>query len=384
MRRDLRKDGAIMNMHTITMKSHLSKREYDKMSDFLLDVNTRDYGKAYPKNNSILFHHAGGGFQLKLYHGKDAAGYPHYLIYLTLNPYNLLNEMSRINTFVLNEEQIESFCDALNDVLSIFPEGLNDASRYIFDRIDLCTDIRLSPSLMEKYLIFANGAYQPPGVEKNLEISFSGKKALPCKYRVELESKGYKVIAYNKEHQLKAQNICDYDSEDATGILRFELALKFSTLQCLALKWTDGTGVISHKDFLSNLLGCSEELFENAFSKMFFMGTYHTLSYAKEIINGSSYKKSTKEIMISLMKLTAEHRSIQVALRGLKKEYPQMNQRKLLRLFEKFNELKLNPYPIPVRWEMKEMTSIPVLLRMEWDGNFNKEGSDFDGNVHIV
>lgn len=363
-----------MNMHTITMKSHIKESEYDQMTDFLFDVKTRDYGIAFSKGKNILFYHARGGFKLKLYRGKDSKGYFHYMIYLTLNPYNMMNEISRINTFELNQAQIESFCDALDDVLSIFPEGLNDASRYVFDRIDLSADIRVSPFLMEKYLIFANGAYQPPVVTKKLQKSITGKKTLPCKHRVELERKAYKVIAYNKEHQLKAQNIFDYDSEYANGILRFELALKTSMLQCLVLKWTDGTGVISHKDFLSNLLGYSEDLFVKAFSKMFFPGTYCKQSHAEEIINESVYKKSTKEKMIALMKLTAEHRSIQVALSGLKEEYPQMNQRKLLRLFEKFNELNLNPYPIPVRWEMKEMPSIPALLRMEWEGKFNKEG----------
>lgn len=77
------------------------------------------------------------------------------------------------------------------------------------------------------------------------------------------------------------------------------------------------------------------------------------------------------------MKLTAEHRSIQAAMNDLKVKYPQLNCRKVLRLFEKFNELNLNPYPIPVRWEMNEMPSIPALLRLEWEGLFDKGGNSF-------
>ena len=366
-----------MHIHTATMKRHLTRTEYNTMEDFLFNVKTNDYGTVYPKNNSVLFHHHQGGFHLKLYRGKDANGYYHYMIYLTLNPYNMLNEKSRISTFVLNGGQIEDFLNTLNDVLSIFPEGLDEAERYDFDRIDLCTDIRMNPSLMAKYLVFANGAYQPPGVEKNLEMSITGKKALPCKYRVELESKGCKVIVYNKEHQLKAQNILDYDSECAAGILRFELALKTSMVQRLSLKWTDGTGCIRHKDFLWRLFEHSEKLFADAFSGVFFPGNYTSLSNAREIIKGSTYKNPTKEKMISLMKLTAEHRSIQAAMNDLKAKYPQLNCRKILRLFEKFNELNLNPYPIPVRWEMNEMPSIPALLRLEWEGPFDKGGNSF-------
>lgn len=373
-----------MHIHTLTMKSHLTRSEYDQMATFLFDEKTKDYGTAYPSGKSVLFHHVQGGFQLKLYRGKDTAGFPHYLIYLTLNPYNLMNEKSRIKTFELNEAQIECFCDALYDVLSIFPEGLNDAERYIFDRIDLCTDIHVSPSLMEKYLIFTNGAYQPPGVEKNLEISFTGKKALACKCRVELENKGCKVIVYNKEHQLKAQKICDYDSEYANGLLRFELALKSSSLQRFVLRWSDGTGDILHKDFLLKLFECSEKIFADAFTKMFFSGDYYKLSDARKIIDGSMYKKSTKEKMISFMKLAAGQRSIYTAARNLKTIYPKSNQRKLLRLFEKFNELNLNPYPIPARWEPKSMPSIPALLRMEWEGNFVKGEFDENENFNII
>ena len=87
-----RKEGVTMHIHTITMKSHLTRTEYDTMEDFLFNVKTNDYGTVYPKNNSVLFHHHQGGFHLKLYRGKDANGYYHYMIYLTLNPYNMLNE----------------------------------------------------------------------------------------------------------------------------------------------------------------------------------------------------------------------------------------------------------------------------------------------------
>lgn len=368
-----------MNIHTMTLTKQLSPDDTERLCSLLFDPEICKSGLTYrDKESSDLISDvfADHGIKLRIVRLRDDNGYYHDVMYLKVNLYNVISkEKSMVNTFHISKKNIEKLEKKFAKYFSIFPEGLNSIHDYYISRLDLCCDIRLEDDKRSAYLKLANGCLLPMKAEKTLWYDTTGKKNRPSNHRVEVSFPSYNVVIYDKQTQLNNCNIDDYDSCDANGILRFELALKSQGIRNLNKKLFDRYRVteISPVALISAMhrSGLDEQIFMEGFTKLFFAGDYYPLKIIRPLVYGAPMKDKTKVKILELLDLIAMHRSIDKAVGEYVAKYSDSDtpgddikqRRKAMESLKKLEIFGVNPFPLPARYQDDRLLAIPNLLK---------------------
>lgn len=373
-----------MNIHTMTLTKQLSPDDTEKVCSVLFDPKICTPGLTYRNKESsdlISDVFADHGIKLRIVQIRDENGYCHDVMYLKVNLYNVISkEKSMVRTFRISKKNIEKLEKKFAKYFSIFPEGLNSSHDYYITRLDLCCDIRLEDDKRRIYLKLANGCLLPMKAEKTLWYDSTGKKNRPSNHRVEVSFPSYNVVIYDKQTQLNNCNINGYDSDDANGILRFELALKNQGIRNLNKKLFDRYRVTEISPitliYAIHRSGLGEQLFLENFKKLFFDGNYYPLKVIRPLVFGAPMKDKTKVKILELLDLIAMHRSIDKAVGEYVSKYSDSDipgddikqRRKDVESLKKLETFGVNPFPLPARYQGDYLLSIPNLLKATLGG----------------
>lgn len=358
-----------MNIHTMTLKKQLTAHEMKEVKNYLYDTNT--HGDTYQQSGvTICNRFASQGINIKLVPNFNPDDFGINLIIVTLNLHNVIEEKSRIKTFELTHENIEklqiSFLTALGDL----PCLLNFIELYTVDRIDLCVDMKMDEKLIDQYIKFGNACYLPPHFKRNKWYDPTAKRTKKSSHRIELNSRSVNIVIYNKEKQLKCQNITDLDSKSAQNIIRSEVALNYPLLKDISTKYGNTEQENSPVFILGFLEQYGDRIFLDYFQHVFRKGQHLPLSDSIEIINQSSLKKKTKKLLIRILKTACTYGSLEKAIKLLKEEG--IKQNKINSLMKTFDELNINPITIPVRKKRKWLPNICTHIENKLTGRIDR------------
>lgn len=368
-----------MNIHTMMLTKQLTFEDAEIISSILFAPAVCKTGLTYREKETqdlvsdVFTDH---GIKLRMVKFLDDNGYYHDVMYLKINLYNLIwKEKSMINTFYVCKKNIEKLEKKFAKYFSIFPDGLNSIHDYYINRLDLCCDIRMEDAEREMYLRIANGCLLPLKSEKTLWYDETSKKNRPSNHRVEVILPSCNVVIYDKQKQLNNSNIDDYDSGNASGILRFELALTSQGIRNLNKKLFGQYRVTEISPiallYAMHRSGLGKQIFLESFKKLFFAGDYYPLKSIRPLVFGSPMKDKTKVKILELLDLTSTHRSIDRAVCDYAAKYSNsdlpddgMKQRKkAVDSLKRLEDFGVNPFPLPARYHNDHLLSIPNLLK---------------------
>lgn len=262
---------------------------------------------------------------------------------ITLNPLKLI-DANKLD--VLSNEQLPEVKEAFFRKMQEVNTSLPRLEHWTIDRIDYAINI-ITPYIKEYIKLFQRGD-KPWNFDELYSIVSKARKQPEGSFY--LMSKSVNINFYDKESERLKQN---FNIDGAKNLLRLEV-------QCKKPK----TNTIKAKNsFVSTQLGhylnpkISDELIKYYYNKTIGTGDYYKLSEAIKIVQGSHYRPRTKKRLIEVLKAVNRHRSIWKAKE--KSKYNNICFNRYLRQIRKFG---VNPVTIPMRWKVKFLNNIIVII----------------------
>lgn len=356
-----------MNVHTLELSRKITDVEWRILKNYLYTSEYIKKGSVYKENGAICCKHfSTNGIILYLSRFVDKRGYSHCCARLKVNAHNLVNEKSFVELMPLTLKNIDVFESEFSKLLSVMPQGFRVLDDYLLARVDLTMDFNLDEYCRRDLITLGNHAYVPPSWHRELFYDKVAKRKKISARGLKISSQSRAVILYDKLLQLKDAGICDLDYENATGLLRAEMALLKGFIREKQKNFEfDDEQRWSPVVFLRYLERECTEIFLTAFKKIFGTGQYLKLDAALACVNSSGHRESSKSLMRDFLFLCSKRRSVEVAVNEMKENG--MSQREIRCLLNLFDDLGVNPLTIPRRWTAESYPSIVTYLENALD-----------------
>jgi len=344
----------IMNYHTFETSYQLTSNEMNVISKILRNAG----GKFYDDKNEFVPTKVYEGIRkkgiiitLRTYCNDD---YKYYFLQYRINPRRVMEHNNYIGLF--NSKDTDIMLDKADKYLHSVNTNMPSVNYCKLNRIDFCCNIELSSQKeIYDYIKILQRGYYP---NKYSPETYYDKTAKRYKFAKETFTGTYKdilsVTYYNKYKQLKENPYCQ-NTEDAKNILRAEIQCGKKKVKHLINKF----GCTSIKTFLNNSDRIGEYVFSQYANKFYGSGDFYKLDEIYNIIDNSEFKQKSKRVMKNVVKLSANHSSLDKAFKELK-----MSRNDIKKVMNKFNKIKISPVVIPRRFKF-DMFINPLTLALE-------------------
>mgnify|MGYP004465100749 CR=1 FL=1 len=334
------------SFHTATLAAILTEREFNFIKDQLCkavgNALTKYYREPYwhGKTSYNFLVNAKYGFPLvKMIKISGMNQRTTRKILITINPHAMLHKDDYPYVYISSKEDIRRSLEILTKFF--VDVGINDwISLNILrvDRIDLSTNINLNDNAtVEQYMKLLRQGNYPYSSRRVCIYSKSQRRKIPTPNSFTVKSLRWEFSVYNKQYQLK-DNEKKYpkkEIEEAEGIIRFELRLKYPMIYTRAKRINLSTvnDILLHADLIA------EDNFPRYLNKCYGTGAFVKKTEAQKIIESSQYKAPTKEIMCAMLNCCMQKRNLHIVSEIFSKKTYET-------LLKRFNTLGISPITI--------------------------------------
>ena len=283
-------------------------------------------------------------------------------IICVIYPHQVIDPNDKVTVYTHDEQDL--FLNGINSIMDEMNLPHIQSSLWQTKRVDYTANIPCAYTRL--YLDLLN---------RSRSMAFQDRKQFDGN-SCYLQGKGITYNIYSKENQLEKKtdrqmidrNITQDDIINATDILRVEIQCKSEKVKTLQKKhgWTD-RNILHYIDpqiAIEVLKGCA---------KQFYLGDYWSADKGKgynvfsKIDQVSGIQSQTKENMKQILSLLANNRELTLdEVRQTLKESKNLTDTQWYTLIKRFNDININPVPIPTRqckeWSVRTLDSLTYLI----------------------
>ncbi|MGN1097544.1 MAG: hypothetical protein ACI4SS_01460 [Clostridia bacterium] len=256
------------------------------------------------------------------------------MLYYKINPRRVMEDNNYVGIF--DASGTDEMLDRVNELIyDKYGYELPSADSMKLHRIDFCSNVLMSgqEEVCEYLNLLKRGKIQK-GYDLKQIYSETGKRYVTTKNGLTYNgSSGIDITYYNKYMEMTSEKLPFCDAETLSKILRIEIRCGKSKIKHLRKLFNVNTV----RDFLNSSDSISGYVFSKYANIFFGSGEFHKLPKLYELIDGSGFKKKTKDAMKELAKETAVHKSLDEGIRILRKEYGKEKVNRILKNFDKIN-----------------------------------------------
>jgi hypothetical protein len=357
--------------HTVHLFKQIDGSTYSLLFE-ALELCSKNEGKKYYKpdieNSKYEFHlFKDQGIMIYLVHYKykNKNNTIHYhAIEIRMNPKRLIQENEYIKVTHFSDypdvekafkaifKEVEKVFNTLEDSWTVY-FCFDDIARYKINRIDYCVNVKSPDAYRLMELI--RRADLPKGYEIEEKYDPVSKRTKPYSNALRAKNKSVHISFYDKEYQMKQVFKGETDSESAVNIIRFEIQCKKAKVNSMRQKF-------KIKNCLYEVSNdkISKDILLYYYEKTIGFENYCTLKIAKEVIRISGYKEKKQAIMIEVLKLIAQKRSVWKA----RKEYELENV--FDQALKDIKKMGINPVTVPDGWEIEYLPNLIQEIEQEF------------------
>lgn len=343
--------------HTVYLTKRLDGNQYSLIYNAISNItkeNNKSFFKSYgDEKTSIYVSYLFKEYGLLIYlkhsvYGNNEEQFHYHAIEIRLNPKRLVFKNDYVN--VTHHNDYSSISDAFSSILkcvydkyckTVKKNGLGMYIRfhrldeYQLSRIDYCINI-IEPYL-DIYIDLISKADVPKRFTVVQYYDSVSKRSKPYPHSYCVENNSLCINFYDKRYQLSKVFKDSIDDICPDNVIRFEI-------QCKYLKVYN----LSRKNQLERTLEqlSKEELsmkqILSYYEKTIGIEDYYTINEARELIYNSKYSRDTKELMIDVLKLIAQKRSVWRA-----RASDEIDEDDFKKAIKKIKKMGINPVTIP-------------------------------------
>lgn len=339
----------------------LRQGDYDKLFNFIKTNEEKDYSLLTTDKDGNKRGHPKAYNAYKDYGVQFQAVYTGEII-CTIYPHQIIDPYDKVTVYTHGEQDL--FLNGINAIMDEMNAPHIESSLWQVKRIDYTANIPCAYTRL--YLDLLNRSRSMRHQDRK---EFDGNSCY-------LKGKGITYNIYSKENQLSKKtnrqradhNITDDDITNATDILRVEVQCKAEKVKTLQKKhgWTD-RNIMHYLDpqiATEVLKGCA---------KQFYVGDYWSADKGKgynvfsKIDQVSGIQSQTKENMKQILSLLATDRELTLdEVRQTLTESNKLTNTQWYTIIKRFNDININPVPIPTRqckeWHVRTLDSLSYLI----------------------
>ena len=354
--------------HTFESKLELSASTFFVIKNTLAELSKKNRTRFYEdKNNNetnkVYY------FELLKYRGIHITaasfivnGFIRFFLILRINPKRILNNNDFIS--VTHESETEILYIEVNKCLSSI--GIHERfENFLIERIDYCVNPRFpDENISAYYMELLKRGVLLYGFEPLLRYDDTQHRMIENENAIYARNQSIIINFYNKYPEMLARP-GKYQGylEEYRGVIRFEI-------QCLKPK-VRSMKYYNELPDMRAFRWMKEEFSEGALlfyvKKIFCKGDFVTLSEARQRIMSENFRDNTKQMMLTLLELTNEKRSLRKALDTLYNEGIQHDY--LNRILDKFDRIHVTPVTIPINWRIPRFDSPLKIVLHEIERN---------------
>ena len=294
-----------------------------------------------------------------------------YIVKLIINPRLLIDKKaSYLGIMLSDEKSLEEMEHRFTDIMrkAHLPDFLDD---WFLTRMDLCVNLQFDRKKLPLHLIqlisrgpakngFVCSQYAYPSE------THKGKSVNLEKHAVKFQNDRIALVLYDKAYQAKKENIAIPDEMITRGILRIELQCGSRRISEQAAKHN----VKSTHGKIALLSSNSREYLMKYVNKLLISGEYCQLDEMIEKIKsahgvGHKTKKRMEKFAVCMYKTQLDFNS---CINQMSREF---SSKKIRRMLECFEELKICPIPLNSGCKLSKILSIPDILELHGDDSLD-------------
>lgn len=348
-----------MSIHTFELRKSFGKGEngYLKYQEFLdraqADCQKEGYKIFYDRSNNPgykchrMLKFMGLGIQVHL-----IANHNDYYIKFIVNLQKVLVADGLVK--IINESNAQEAIEIVNWQLSSWLGDEFEINRLKLSRVDICSNIDIgsaelvSAYIRQMYRAGATKSYKVYG-KKEYGKRFDKVAGFTARFR----SGVAELSLYDKERQLEK---IGHPSDEAHGILRAE----YRILNVNTIKHKHEI-TLTNSDTLLWFINNSGDLLYEVLSKFIVDGASYKLSEVNRLICEQVNRKKMRNRMCRFSELVAQKHGMFSARRAMEQEDPNLDSRAYHKMIDKFENIGVNPVPLPAK---KDIYDLPSLF--EW------------------
>lgn len=336
-----------MSIHTFELSKSFGKGEngYLKYQEFLDRAQTDCQKEGYKCHRLLKF--MGLGIQVHL-----IANHNDYYIKFIVNLQKVLVADGLVK--IINESNAQEAIEMVNWQLSSWLGDEFEIDRLRLSRVDICSNIDVgSAELVSAYIrqMYRAGATKSYKVYGKKEYGKRFDKV--AGFTARSRSGVAELSLYDKERQLEK---IGHPSDEAHGILRAE----YRILNVNKIKRKHEI-TLTNSDTLLWFINNSGDLLYEILSKFIVDGASYKLSEVNRLICEQVNRKKMRNRMCRFSELVAQKHGMFSARRAMEQEDPKLDSRAYHKMIDKFENIGVNPVPLPAK---KAICDLPSLF--EW------------------
>ncbi len=342
------------SLHTITMRIRLQEGVHDPIRKALDKLCCEKFPQRVTKpeyKNTCMYYfdiarHFGFNEVKVVKSITKKATYPKYWLDIKINPWRLFHSENYPFIYIATQNDLIRSYQLIETMLKELNLDKNLINNFYLKRVDFCTNISLgSCEAVDEYMkLLHRGAY-PYSFKRLQEYSLTQKRMIPTKNSFTVGSKETQFTLYNKYKQLSEEKY-KYDPDEivqAEGMVRIELRIDRSAIKRRENKYSLSGAL----EFLKLASEMASSDFPRYLKMIYGTGKFVTYKAAKDMIENSSYKATTKDLLLHVLSIIKKDGTIQI----LKEKLEKKDYTKCMHLF---NELGISPITIGKRASVKE------------------------------